>query len=77
MSPALRLFCCGRNSIAKWMPLSSRPGIGRSRGLVAPIVSTIASYFARSSSAWTSMPTRQLVTNSTPSAFICSTRRLT
>ena len=37
-SPKLRLFCCGRKSIAKWMPLSSRPGIGRSRGLVAPIV---------------------------------------
>ena len=30
-SPSQRLFCCGRNSIAKWMPLSSRPGIGRSR----------------------------------------------
>ena len=32
-----------RNSIAKWIPLSSRPGIGRSRGRVAPVQSTIAS----------------------------------
>ena len=27
------LFCCGRNSMAKWMPFSSRPGTARSRGL--------------------------------------------
>ena len=30
-SPAMRRFCCGRYSMAKWMPLRSRPGIGRSR----------------------------------------------
>ena len=29
--------------MAKWMPLSSRPGIGRSRGFSAPPVSTTAS----------------------------------
>jgi hypothetical protein len=34
-SPATRLFCCGKNSIAKWMPLSSRPGTFRSRGFRA------------------------------------------
>ena len=38
-----RRFCCGRKSIAKWMPLSSRPGTGRSRGFSAPPVSTTAS----------------------------------
>ena len=37
-SPLTRRFCCGRKSIAKWMPLSSRPGIGRSRGFSAPPV---------------------------------------
>src|SRR5476651_385445 len=31
-----------RKSIAKWMPFSSRPGIGRSRGLVAPVARTTA-----------------------------------
>ena len=31
-SPETRRFCCGRKSIAKWMPSRSRPGIGRSRG---------------------------------------------
>ena len=38
-----RRFCCGRKSMAKWMPLSSRPGIGRSRGFSAPPASTTAS----------------------------------
>ncbi len=42
-SPLTRRFCCGRKSIAKWMPLSSRPGIGRSRGASAPPVSATAS----------------------------------
>ena len=33
-----RLFVLAvRNSIAKWMPASSRPGIVRSRGCVAPV----------------------------------------
>ena len=36
VSPWQRLFCCGRNSMAKWMPLSSRPGIFRSRGCSEP-----------------------------------------
>ena len=35
-SPASRLFCWVRNSIAKWMPGSSRPGMSRSRGHSAP-----------------------------------------
>ena len=42
-SPLTRRFCCGRKSMAKWMPLSSRPGTGRSRGASAPPVSTTAS----------------------------------
>ena len=42
-SPETRRFCCGRKSIAKWMPLSSRPGIGRSRPFSAPPASTTAS----------------------------------
>ena len=43
LSPATTLFCCGRNSIAKWTPSSSRPGTGRSRGCSAPPASTTAS----------------------------------
>ena len=39
-SPLTRRFCCGRNSMAKWMPSSSRPGIGRSRAFSAPPAST-------------------------------------
>ena len=43
-SSLTRRFCCGRNSMAKWMPSSSRPGIGRSRGFSAPPASTTASW---------------------------------
>ena len=42
-SPETRRFCCGRKSIAKWMPPSSRPGIGMSRGFSAPPASATAS----------------------------------
>ena len=42
-SPSLRRFCSVRYSIAKWMPESSRPGTGRSRGRVEPPASTSAS----------------------------------
>ena len=35
-SPATRRFWRGRNSIARWMPFKSRPGIGRSRARVGP-----------------------------------------
>ena len=45
-SPSQRWFCCGRYSIAKWMPLSSRPGIGRSRPTGAPHARTTASNVA-------------------------------
>ena len=45
-SSLTRRFCCGRNSMAKWMPSSSRPGMGRSRGFSAPPASTTASCFA-------------------------------
>ena len=37
-SPLTRRFCCGKKSMAKWMPSSSRPGTGRSRGFSAPPV---------------------------------------
>ena len=46
LSPALTLFCCGGNSIAKWMPSRSRPGTGRSRGLGAAAVRRTASNLA-------------------------------
>ena len=42
-SPATRLFCWVRKSMAKWMPSSSRPSTGRSRGASAPPDSTTAS----------------------------------
>src|SRR5436309_3508091 len=35
-SPSQARFCAVRYSIAKWMPLSSRPGTRRSRGSVDP-----------------------------------------
>src|SRR6478672_4761289 len=35
-SPSCTRLDHGRNSIAWWMPSSSRPGIGRSRDAVAP-----------------------------------------
>ena len=41
------LVFSSRNSIAKWMPSSSRPGIGKSRGRVAPAARTIASFSRR------------------------------
>src|SRR4030095_7875129 len=49
-SEETRRFCCGRKSIAKWMPSRSRPGIGRSRPASAPPVSATASYWFSSSS---------------------------
>ena len=55
-SPATRLFCWVRKSIAKWMPCSSRPGTGRSRGASAPPVSTTASNSASSSRPGVSSP---------------------
>ena len=42
-SPETRRFCCGRKSMAKWMPSRSRPSIGRSRGFSAPPESSTAS----------------------------------
>jgi hypothetical protein len=46
--------------MAKWMPFSSRPGIGRSRGLVAPVATMMASKSLRSCSAVMSVPTLTL-----------------
>ena len=42
-SPQLARLDCGRNSIAKWTPSSSRPGTGRSRPASAPVEMTTAS----------------------------------
>ena len=42
-SPSATRLACGRNSMAWWMPPSSRPGTGRSRAAVAPIARTTAS----------------------------------
>ena len=42
LARATRL-ACGRNSIAWWMPLNSRPGTGSSRPMVDPVASTTAS----------------------------------
>ena len=56
-SPEMRRFCCGRNSMAKCTPLSSRPGTGRSRPFSAPPVSTTASCSATSFAASTLTPT--------------------
>ena len=88
LSPALTLFCCGRNSIAKWMPASSRPGTGRSRDCSAPPVSSTASKsFCNCSGLIVSLaqlvtllssgsaPTITPVRKVTPSACICATRR--
>lgn len=52
-----------RNSIAKWMPSASRLGILRSRGQVAPVQMTTASFSARSCSASMLTPTCALGTN--------------
>ncbi len=88
LSPALTLFCIGRNSIAKWMPSRSRPGTGRSRLCSEPPVSSTASNWALRSSALITVlaslvtlrlsgrvPISVLVLNTTPSASICATRR--
>ena len=47
-SPAPRLFCWVRKSIAKWMPSRSRPVTSRLRGHSAPPASTTASNSASS-----------------------------
>ena len=74
-SPAPRLFCWVRKSIAKWMPSSSRPVTSRLRGHSAPPVSTTASKSASNWSIETSLPTSVLTRNVTPSAAIWSMRR--
>jgi hypothetical protein len=75
LSPAFTLFCSGRNSIAKWMPESSRPGTGRSRGFSLPPVRATASNCARRSFGESVTPTCTPVRKVTPSAAICSMRR--
>ena len=70
MSPCCTRLAHGRNSIAWWMPSSSRPGTGRSRHAVAPHASTMASLDASSTSMSMLSPTAALVRNSVPSASI-------
>mmetsp|Transcript_20311 Transcript_20311/g.32784 ORF Transcript_20311/g.32784 Transcript_20311/m.32784 type:complete len:277 (+) Transcript_20311:902-1732(+) len=72
-----RFWFLVRNSIAKCTPWSSRPGIGRSRGWVDPMVSTRASLAERRSLTSTSTPTLAPVTNSMPSSRSSCTRRST
>mmetsp|Transcript_12789 Transcript_12789/g.38588 ORF Transcript_12789/g.38588 Transcript_12789/m.38588 type:complete len:263 (-) Transcript_12789:241-1029(-) len=73
-----RFWFAVRNSIAKWMFLpSARPGTGKSRGMVEPMVKIKASWFARSTLTSTLTPTWADVTNSMPSSASKSTRRCT
>ncbi len=66
-----------RKSIAKWMPLSWRPSMGRSRGFVAPVARTTASKSAMSFSAGRFLPTSVLQTKVMPSASSSLMRRRT
>jgi hypothetical protein len=87
LSPALTLFCCGRNSIAKCTPSSSRPGTGRSRllgaagqqhGVELGLQLLGADGFlgpVGDLAALGIAPTSTPVRKTTPSACICSTRR--
>src|SRR4051794_38629277 len=69
-SPSACRLPKGRYSIAKWMPVSSRPGAGRSRPIVAPPARTTASNSSRSCSTDRSPsagpPTSTPVTNRGP-----------
>ena len=73
-TPSEARLDCGRNSIAWWMPPSSRPVAGRSRGRVAPTASTIASYRSFSWSAVRSSPTSMPARKTVPSRRIWSRR---
>ena len=75
VSPSFRRFCSVRYSIAKWMPISSRPGTGKSRGRVEPPASTTASNCTFSSSTGMSTPTFTRVLNSMPSSVSSCRRR--
>ena len=76
-SPETRRFCCGRKSMAKWMPSRSRPGdfAKKSNGCSEPPASSSASCVSSSSLAETVSPTLTLQWKVTPSASICFTRR--
>lgn len=54
--------------MAKCTPWASRPGMGRSRGFVAPAASSTASCDALTTLMSTFLPTCAFVTNFTPSA---------
>ena len=75
-SPATRLFCWVRNSIAIRTPGISAPGIASGRASSAPPARTTASKFSRSEAKEISTPTSLEVLNVTPSASICTQRRL-
>ena len=70
------MFRC-RNSIARWIPWSSRPSTGRSRACVAPPASTMASKSLRSRCAGMCLPISVCVTKRTPSSAMSRTRRST
>ena len=87
-SPATSWFCAISHSSAKYTPLSSRPGTGKSRGVSEPMESTTASNCSFNSSGEMNscavlatpltnslLPTVVLVLNVTPSAAICAMRR--
>ncbi len=74
-SPAPRLFCWVRKSIAKCTPSSSRPGTSRSRGHSAPPVSATASKSRSSEAIGSVAPISMPVRKPTPSAVICAMRR--
>ena len=75
VSPSEARLDCGRNSIAWWMPPSSRPGTGRSRASVAPMASTTASYRSVSCSPVSAVPTSTPARKTVPSRRIWSRRR--
>ena len=74
-SPSDARLPCGRNSMAWWMPASSRPGTGRSRPIVEPVAMTTASYRSRSWSPVMDSPTVTPARKTVPSRRIWSSRR--
>ena len=78
-APPLRtaLVLAVSSSIAKWTPLRLRPSIGRSRGCVAPVQKTVASYSLRKICGSTLSPTLALQMNLMPESSINLMRRRT
>ena len=73
-----RLFVLAvKNSIARWTPGPSLPGIGRSLASVAPVASSTESKDSSSECTLSSTPMSQLTRNSIPSSRMICTRRST